>query len=156
MNTSDFNYTLPPELIAQRPLPQRDASRLMVLNRADETITHQTFTDILDYFWPGDVLVANNSRVIPARIYGRKPTGGKVEILLLSELDNGRWQAMVGGKRLDEGSQIHLFDYDGNETELVTTVTAVLDGPQRELSFNQPLHDWLESIGHTPLPPYIH
>ena len=156
MNTSDFNYTLPPELIAQRPLTQRDASRLMVLKRAEETITHQTFTDILDYFRPGDVLVANNSRVIPARLYGRKPTGGKVEILLLSELDNGHWQAMVGGKRLDEGSEIHLLDYDENETELVATVTAVLDGPQRELSFNQPLYDWLDSIGHTPLPPYIH
>ncbi|WP_420643933.1 tRNA preQ1(34) S-adenosylmethionine ribosyltransferase-isomerase QueA [Candidatus Leptofilum sp.] len=156
MNTADFNYTLPPELIAQRPLTQRDASRLMILNRAEQTIKHQTFTDILDYFQPGDVLVANNSRVIPARLYGRKPTGGKVEILLLSQQENGNWQAMVGGKRLKEGSQIHLLDRDENETELVATVTAFLDGPQRELSFNQPLDGWLESIGHTPLPPYIH
>ncbi|WP_420630764.1 tRNA preQ1(34) S-adenosylmethionine ribosyltransferase-isomerase QueA [Candidatus Leptofilum sp.] len=156
MNTAEFNYTLPPELIAQRPLSQRDASRLMVLNRADETIKHQIFTDILDYFQPGDVLVANNSRVIPARLYGRKPTGGKAEILLLSQQENGTWQAMVGGKRLKEGSQIHLLDHDGNETELVATVTAVLNGPQRELSFNQPLDNWLDRIGHTPLPPYIH
>ena len=156
MNTSDFNYTLPPELIAQRPLTQRDASRLMVLNRAEETITHQTFTDVLDYFQRGDVLVANNSRVIPARLYGRKPTGGKVEILLLSELDNGHWQAMVGGKRLDEGSEIHLLDYDENETELVATVTAVLDGPQRIIQFNRPIWDVLYDVGHTPLPPYIH
>jgi S-adenosylmethionine:tRNA ribosyltransferase-isomerase len=156
MSTADFDYTLPPELIAQRPLPQRDASHLMVLNRADRTITHRTFTDILDYFEPGDILVANNSRVIPARLYGRKPTGGKVEILLLNQQENGRWQAMVGGKRLGEGSEIYLLDQAGAETELVATVTAVLAGPQRELSFNQPLDDWLETIGHTPLPPYIH
>ena len=156
MNRTDFNYILPPELIAQRPLPQRDASRLMVLNRADQTFAHQTFSNILDYFQPGDVLVANNSRVIPARLYGRKPTGGQVEILLLSQQENGRWHAMVGGKRLSEGSQIHLLNQAGEETELVATVTAVLDGSQRELSFNQPLDDWLESIGHTPLPPYIH
>ncbi len=156
MNTADFDYTLPPELIAQRPLSQRDASRLMVLNREAQTISHKTFTDILDNFEPGDILVANNSRVIPARLYGRKPTGGKVEILLLNPQENGRWQAMVGGKRLSEGSNIQLLDQAGEETELVATVTAVLDGPQRELSFNQPLNDWLESIGHTPLPPYIH
>jgi S-adenosylmethionine:tRNA ribosyltransferase-isomerase len=143
-------------LIAQRPLPQRDASRLMVLHRADHSITHETFTNILDYLQPGDILVANNSRVIPARLYGRKSTGGKVEILLLSQQENGRWQAMVGGKRLGEGSEIYLFDQAGAETELVATVTAVLDGPQRELSFNQPVEAWLETIGHTPLPPYIH
>jgi S-adenosylmethionine:tRNA ribosyltransferase-isomerase len=156
MNLANFYYALPPELIAQRPLPQRDASRLMVLHRENQTISHKSFSDILDYFQPGDVLVANNSRVIPARLYGRKPTGGKVEILLLSQQENGRWQAMVGGKRLGEGSDIHLLDQAGEETELVATVTAVLHGPQRELSFSQPLDDWLETIGHTPLPPYIH
>lgn len=156
MNTADFNYNLPPELIAQRPLSQRDASRLMVLDRANKQISHQTFTDLLDYLQPGDVLVANNSRVMPARLYGRKPTGGKVEILLLSQQENGRWQAIVGGKRLKEGSQIHLLDNLGRETEIVAAVTAVLQGSQRELSFNQPLDEQLESIGHTPLPPYIH
>ncbi|MBK8900359.1 MAG: tRNA preQ1(34) S-adenosylmethionine ribosyltransferase-isomerase QueA [Anaerolineaceae bacterium] len=156
MHTSDFNYSLPTELIAQRPLAQRDASRLMVLDRTSQSISHHAFTDVLRYFQPGDILVANNSRVIPARLYGRKPTGGKVEILLLSQQENGRWQAMVGGKRLAEGSEIYLLDTDENETELVATVTAVLDGPQRELSFNQPLDGWLDTIGHTPLPPYIH
>lgn len=156
MNTADFNYALPPELIAQRPLAQRDASRLMVLDRTSQAISHRTFTDVLEYFQPGDILVANNSRVIPARLYGRKPTGGKVEILLLNQQENGIWHALVGGKRLDEGSQIRLVDYDENETELVGTVTAVRDGAQRELSFNQPLDGWLDSIGHTPLPPYIH
>jgi len=156
MNTTDFDYTLPPELIAQRPLPQRDASRLMVLKRNDQSISHKTFTDIHDYFQSGDILVANNSRVIPARLYGRKPSGGKVEILLLNRQENGSWQAIVGGKRLSEGSEIHLLDQTEAETELMATVTAVLDGPQRELSFNQPVDDWLETIGHTPLPPYIH
>ena len=156
MNTADFNYTLPSELIAQRPLAQRDASRLLVLQRENQSISHKIFSDIIDYFQPGDILVANNSRVIPARLYGRKPTGGKVELLLLSEQENGTWQAMVGGKRLNEGSKIHLLNQAGEETELVATVTAVLDGPQRELRFNQPLDEWLEAIGHTPLPPYIH
>ena len=155
MNTADFNYTLPPELIAQRPLPQRDASRLMVLEREQCTISHRTFSDVLDYFRPGDILVANNSRVIPARLYGRKPTGGKVEILLLRQQENGRWLAMVGGKRLGEGSEIYLLNHTGEETELVATVTAVLESAQRELSFNQPLDEMLENIGHTPLPPYI-
>ena len=155
MNRADFNYNLPQELIAQRPLSQRDASRLMVLDRASKQISHHVFTDLLDYLQPGDVLVVNNSRVIPARLYGRKPTGGKVEILLLKQLENGRWQAMVGGKRLQEGSQIHLLDNSGGETEIIATITAVLRGPQRELSFNQPLDEQLESLGHTPLPPYI-
>ena len=156
MKTADFTYTLPPELVAQRPLSQRDASRLMVLNRADKSIAHKKFSNILDYFEPGDILVANNSRVIPARLYGRKPTGGKVEILLLNQQENGRWQAIVGGKRLKEGSNIHLLDHVGGETELVATVTAVRDGAQRELSFNQPIGTFLDQLGHTPLPPYIH
>ena len=156
MNTADFDYALPPELVAQRPLAQRDASRLMVLQRENQTIGHRAFGDILDYFQAGDILVANNSRVIPARLYGRKPTGGKVEILLLSQQKNGRWQAMIGGKRLNQSSKIHLLNHAGEETKLVATVTAVLDGPLRELSFNQPLDDLLETIGHTPLPPYIH
>lgn len=128
----------------------------MVLKRNDQSISHKTFTDIHDYFQSGDILVANNSRVIPARLYGRKPSGGKVEILLLNRQKNGSWQAIVGGKRLSEGSEIHLLDQTEAETELMATVTAVLDGPQRELSFNQPVDDWLETIGHTPLPPYIH
>ncbi|MCP4415641.1 MAG: tRNA preQ1(34) S-adenosylmethionine ribosyltransferase-isomerase QueA [Chloroflexi bacterium] len=156
MKTAEFDYNLPQNLIAQRPLSQRDASRLMVLQRDNGRINHRTFTDILDYFQPGDVLVANNSRVIPARLYGRKPSGGKVEILLLNQQENGRWRAIVGGKRLKEESQIHILDNLGGETEIVATITAVLHGSQRELDFNQALDDQLENIGHTPLPPYIH
>ncbi|MCL4263192.1 MAG: tRNA preQ1(34) S-adenosylmethionine ribosyltransferase-isomerase QueA [Anaerolineae bacterium] len=156
MKTRDFDYELPPELIAQRPLPQRDASRLLVLHRADGRIEHRQFTDIQDYLRPGDVLVVNNSRVIPARLYGRKTSGGQVEILLLSPLDNTRWQALVGGKRLHEGTEIHITGHDGKETTFTATVTAVLAGPRREIQFSQPIQDYLDELGHTPLPPYIH
>lgn len=156
MQTSDFDYTLPPELIAQRPLPQRDASRLMVLHREDGRTEHRHFTDIQEYLRPGDVLVVNNSRVIPARLYGRKPSGGQVELLLLSPLDETRWQALVGGKRLTEGATVHITGRDGATTEWVATVTAVHDGPRREIKFNQAIQDHLDEVGHTPLPPYIH
>ncbi|MCP4423924.1 MAG: tRNA preQ1(34) S-adenosylmethionine ribosyltransferase-isomerase QueA [Chloroflexi bacterium] len=152
MKTADFDYTLPQTLIAQRPLPQRDASRLLLLNREDGRIQHKQFADILDYFNPGDILVANNSRVIPARLYGRKPTGGKVEILLLEQLDGACWKALVGGKKMKEGTAVLL---DGDEG-LTGTVTAVLDGPQREITFSQPVNNYLYEHGHTPLPPYIH
>lgn len=156
MKTNEFNYNLPLELIAQRPLPQRDASRLMVLHRADGRLEHRRFTDLLDYLRPGDILVGNNSRVIPARLFGQKPTGGKVEILLLENLDPTRWKALVGGKKLQIGTEILLENKDGLLTDVTAAVTAVLDGPQRELTFSRPIDDDLESLGHTPLPPYIH
>lgn len=156
MKTNDFNYNLPLELIAQRPLPQRDASRLMVLHRADGRLEHRRFTDLLDYLRPGDILVGNNSRVIPARLFGQKPTGGKVEILLLENLDPTRWKALVGGKKLQLGAEILLENKDGQLTDVTAAVTAVLDGPQRELAFSRPIDDDLDSLGHTPLPPYIH
>ena len=156
MRTEDFNYTLPQELIAQRPLSLRDASRLLVIGRENGRLSHQHFTDILDIFQPGDILVANNSRVIPARLFGQKSTGGKVEILLLEQLDEQRWKALIGGKKLILGTQIHLQDGEGNPTTLKATVTDVLEGPQREIQFNRDINDELESIGHTPLPPYIH
>lgn len=156
MKTSEFDYELPQELIAQRPLIQRDASRLLVLNKEDGQIAHKQFTDILGYLKRGDVLVVNNSRVIPARLYGRKPTGGKAEILLLDQLDETSWNALIGGKRMKEGSQIHISTHDGEESDIVATVTTVLDGPQRQIEFNQPINDLLEKLGHTPLPPYIH
>ena len=156
MKTNDFNYHLPLELIAQRPLPQRDASRLMVLHRANGRLEHRRFTDLLDYLRPGDILVGNNSRVIPARLFGQKPTGGKVEILLLENLDPTRWQALVGGKKLQIGAEILLENKDGLLTDVTAAVTAVLDGPQRELTFSRAIDDDLDTLGHTPLPPYIH
>lgn len=156
MKTSDFNYHLPPELIAQMPLPQRDASRLMVVHRQNGRIEHRHFTDLLDYLHPGDMLVANNSRVIPARLYGRKSTGGEVEVLLLEQLDNKTWKALVGGRNIKEGTKILLNQKDGGVSEFEGVITAVLDGPQRHITFNQPLDEALETLGHTPLPPYIH
>ncbi len=152
MKTSNFNYTLPQALIAQRPLPTRDASRLLVLARENGRIAHHRFTDILDFLNPGDILVVNDTRVIPARLYGRKVTGGKVEILLLEQLDSTRWKALVGGKKLEAETTVLLDDGD----DLTARVTAVLDGPQREITFSQPPDSYLHEHGHTPLPPYIH
>ncbi len=156
MRTEDFNYILPQELIAQRPLSPRDASRLLVLERENGRLSHQHFTDILDHFRAGDILVANNSRVIPARLFGQKPSGGKVEILLLEQLDGLRWKALIGGKKMILGAEILLHNANGGTTDLKATVTDVLDGPQREIRFNRSVNEELETIGHTPLPPYIH
>ncbi|MFQ5399102.1 MAG: tRNA preQ1(34) S-adenosylmethionine ribosyltransferase-isomerase QueA [Anaerolineae bacterium] len=156
MKTSDFDYLLPAKLIAQRPLPRRDASRLLVLHRDTGRTEHRRFADILHYLRRGDVLVVNDSRVIPARLFGRKATGGKGEILLLEQLDDLTWKALVGGRGLNEGVTITLHGRDDQPSDIVGVITAVLDGPQREITFNQPVSPHLETLGHTPLPPYIH
>jgi S-adenosylmethionine:tRNA ribosyltransferase-isomerase len=129
MKSRDFDYDLPPELIAQRPLPQRDASRLLVYYRATGQIEHHFFTALLNYLQPGDVLVVNDSRVIPARLFGRKASGGKVEILLLQQLDKTRWQALVGGRKVELGTAVRVDDKEGTATEIVGEVTAVGQGP---------------------------
>lgn len=156
MNLKDFDYNLPPERIAQTPLAERNQSKLLVLHRQTGEIEHRRFTDILNYFRKGDIIVANNSRVIPARLYGRKETGGRAELLLLEQLASGRWKTLVGGRKLVEGTQIYLQDNQENDTGIIATVTAVLDGALREITFNEPTETWLDEIGHTPLPPYIH
>ena len=157
LRTAQFDYDLPQEQIAQRPVEPRDASRLLVLHRESGEVEHRTFRDVADYLRPGDVLVANDSRVIPARLYGHKAeTGGKVELLLLEKLDEARWRALVGGRRLNEGTAIALHENDGEKSDLTATITAVLDGAQREVTFDRPLDNALEQLGHTPLPPYIH
>ncbi|MEM7335844.1 MAG: tRNA preQ1(34) S-adenosylmethionine ribosyltransferase-isomerase QueA [Chloroflexota bacterium] len=156
MDISLFDYQLPAELIAQTPLAERDASRLMVLDRENGRISHKTFNQIIDYFEPGDILVGNDSRVIPARLYGQKATGGKVELLLLKQIGEQAWQAMVGGKRIKEGTEIQLFDQLGQPSEVRATIATVLHGAQREITFNQATDAWLNQLGHTPLPPYIH
>jgi len=157
LKTSDFDYELPSEMIAQQPVEPRDSSRLLVLHRESGEIEHRTFHDIGEYLDAGDILVANDSRVIPARLYGFKTeTGGKVELLLLEKIEGARWQALVGGRRLTEGTAITLYREDGEESELAATITAVLDGPRREVTFSKPLNDHLDELGHTPLPPYIH
>lgn len=150
MKTQDFDYELPVEYIAQTPLEPRDASRLLVLSRADGSITHSIFHEIGDFLNPGDLLVLNKTRVIPARIYARKPTGGKVEILLLRKNGDDTWLAMLGGKRLKAG--MHLTIDDGPEVEIL----AEEDGANRTIRFAQPVESFLPAIGNTPLPPYIH
>lgn len=150
MKTSDFDYYLPTELIAQHPLDPRHNSRLMVLERATGRIAHRHFYQLGDYLRPGDILVANNTRVIPARLFGRKAgSGGKVELLLLNKVAESHWRVLAGGKRLTEGTTIVLPD------GLIATITAVFDGPLRQVAFSQPIDPLLEQIGHIPLPPYI-
>jgi S-adenosylmethionine:tRNA ribosyltransferase-isomerase len=156
MKASDFDYDLPAELIAQRPLEPRDASRLLVLDRASGNITHRHFRDLGDYLRPGDVLVANDSRVIPARLFGRKPTGGKVEILLLEKENLTTWRTLVGGRRLDVGQSITILDHQGDESGLTAVITAVHPDSLRVLQFSEAVEPYFTQVGHTPLPPYIH
>ena len=107
MKTSDFDYNLPEELIAQTPVEPRDHSRLMVLHRRDNSIEHRHFYDIIDYLNPGDALVINETRVIPARLIGERPSGGACEILLLKQLAPKKWEAIVRpGKKLRTGAQV--------------------------------------------------
>jgi S-adenosylmethionine:tRNA ribosyltransferase-isomerase len=151
MKTSDFDYDLPAEFIAQTPLEPRDASRLMVLDRNSERIIHTQFNQLRKYLKPGDLLVVNETRVIPARIYGKKiPSGGKVEILLLAWRESQTWEALVGGKGLVQGRRIKIDG--GPEAEILE----VLSGPRRLIRFSEPLDGVLENIGQMPLPPYIH
>lgn len=155
MKTSDFDYHLPPELIAQTPIEIRDRSRLFVLNMQDGTIEHRRFTDIIEYLKAGDVLVFNDSRVIPARLKGKRvDTGGSIEILLLRKLINGTWQTLVRpGKRLRQGIVIEI-----SNTETGKTVRAEVvdfgEGGTRIISFSN--NSLLPDLGETPLPPYIH
>jgi len=151
MQTADFDYRLPVERIAQTPVEPRDASRLLVLERESGALSQGYFYQLGQYLRPGDILVMNETRVIPARLYARKlPSGGRVELLLLRRLDPARWEALVGGKGLNPGRRLLLED--GPQAE----VTELLDGPRRVIQFAEPLEAYLQSKGHTPLPPYIH
>ena len=157
MKSSDFDYHLPQEYIAQQPVEPRDASRLMVLARQRDQIEHSRFRDLPDYLEPGDILVANDSRVYPARLFGHKrKTGGSVELLLLERLEAGRWLVLVGGKSLHEGVRMWLHENDGSQSEIEAEIAKELSGAQREVTFSQPMDAWLQRLGHTPLPPYIH
>ena len=150
MRTADFDYHLPPERIAQTPIEPRHASRLLVLHRAADRVEHRTFWDIGDYLRPGDLLVVNQTRVIPARIFARKPTGGRVELLLLKRLDGTTWEALVGGKRVSSGMKLALEG--GPQAEILQT----MEGSRRLVRFDQPVEPYLEQSGQMPLPPYIH
>jgi S-adenosylmethionine:tRNA ribosyltransferase-isomerase len=151
MQTSDFDYELPQELIGQTPVEPRDASRLLVLDRKTNEIVHTYFYRLRDYLRAGDMLVMNETRVIPARLFGRKqPGGGKVELLLLRRLDQTRWEVLVGGKGLKPGVRVRL------EGDQQVEILSSLDGARREVRFEAPIEPYLSQIGHTPLPPYIH
>ncbi len=150
MQTSDFDYDLPEAFIAQTPAEPRDASRLLVLDRQTGQITHRVFREIGAYLHPGDLLVVNRTRVIPARIYARKPTGGRVEILLLRRRDELTWEALVGGKGLRVGKIVGVEQ--GPEAEIVE----ILNGSGRLIRFKEPIEPYFPRVGNVPLPPYIH
>ncbi|MGC9521065.1 MAG: tRNA preQ1(34) S-adenosylmethionine ribosyltransferase-isomerase QueA [Anaerolineae bacterium] len=156
MKTANLDYELPEELIAQEPIAHRDESRLLVLHRATGQLEHRRFRDIGSYLTRGDLLIANESRVIPARLYGRKePTGGKVEVLLLRELADQRWHALIGGARTREGTVIRLYRYEA-PSDLKAKVIEVGSRGERVLRFSEPVQSYLETLGEVPLPPYIH
>ena len=154
MKTSDFYYDLPQELIAQTPLEKRDASRLMVLHRADGALEHRHFFDVIDYLQPGDCLVMNDSRVLPARLLGhRVPSGGAAEVLLLTDKGDGLWECLVKpGRKLHEGAEI---SFGGGV--LTATVEQESENGNRLVRFHYEgiFLEILERLGKMPLPPYI-
>jgi len=150
MRTPDFDYHLPESSIAQTPAEPRDSSRLLVLHRDTGELEHRIFRDVTDYLNAGDLLVLNQTRVIPARIYARKETGGRVEILLLRRRDDLTWEAIVGGKGLRVGKIVKVED--GPEVEILE----VLDGSERSIKFSEPIEPYFAKVGNVPLPPYIH
>ena len=153
MKTQDFYYDLPEELIAQTPLEQRDSSRLLVLDKNSGDLQHRHFYDIIDFLRPGDCLVLNNSRVLPARLIGHRPTGGAVEVLLLRDLGDKKWECLCKpGRKMQVGSQV-IF---GNG-ELTATVTEIREDGNRVVEFHYEgiFLEVLERLGKMPLPPYI-
>lgn len=154
MKVSEFNYELPEELIAQTPLEKRDESRLMILDRAKQTIEHKQFKDIIEYLKPGDVLVRNNTKVIPARLYGEKETGAKVEFLLLNNIEGDIWETIVRpGNKLHIGTKVKF-----GEGKLEAEILEIMPGGTRKVKFNYTgiFNEILDEIGLMPLPPYIH
>ena len=154
MKVSDFNYDLPEELIAQTPIQKRDESRLMVLDKTNKTIEHKVFKDILDYLKPGDCLVRNNTRVIPARLYGiKEDTGVNVEFLLLNRIEGDIWEVMVHpGRRLKKGAQVTFGD-----GLLKAEILEQMENGNRRVKFEYKgiFNEILDQIGLMPLPPYI-
>ena len=154
MKVSEFNYNLPEELIAQTPLEKRDESRLMILNRKTKTIEHKHFKDIIDYLSPGDVLVRNNTKVIPARLYGKKETGANVEFLLLNNIEKDTWECIVRpGNKLHIGTKVIFGD-----GLLKANILDIMPGGTRKVEFHYEgiFNEILDQIGLMPLPPYIH
>lgn len=149
--TSDFDYDLPIESIAQQPVEPRDSARLLVMDRHSGELAHAVFRDLGRFLRPGDLLVANETRVLPARLRGIKAdSGGKVELLLLKKRTPTSWEAMAGGKGLRVGRRLSF------STGLEADIAEVLTGSQRLVQFDQPVESHLEQIGEMPVPPYIH
>ena len=154
MKVTEFDYELPEELIAQTPIEKRDESRLMVLNRKEHTIEHKTFKDIIDYLEPGDCLVRNNTKVIPARIYGKKETGANIEFLLLNNIEGDIWETIVRpGNKLHIGTKVIFGD-----GLLTAEILDTMPGGTRKVLFTYEgiFNEILDKIGLMPLPPYIH
>jgi S-adenosylmethionine:tRNA ribosyltransferase-isomerase len=165
MKTSLFDYNLPAEAIAQTPAEPRDSSRLLVLHRESGRTEHRHFRDIGDYLHSGDLLVANDTRVIPARLAAHKTTGGRAEVFLLKQLDapGSQWECLVRGRNLDAGVTLTLDPHQPLSTPssasisapITATITEVLASGSRHIRFSQPITDILDQLGEIPLPPYI-
>lgn len=157
MKTSDFDYHLPSELIAQTPVEPRDHSRLMVLDRSRGLIEHRCFFEIVNYLRTGDVLVFNDSRVIPARLEGKKvDTGGRVELLLLRQLETAIWEALIKpGKRVNIGTRVEITsDSAATDVKVLAEITGVGEEGIKVVRFSD--ERLLLQLGRVPLPPYIH
>ena len=150
MKTTDFDYHLPESSIAQTPSEPRDSSRLLVLHRETGALEHKIFRDIKAYLKAGDLLVLNQTRVIPARIFAKKETGGKVELLLLRRRNELTWEALVGGKGLRVGKKVEVEN--GPQAEIME----ILEGSERLIKFSEPIEPYFPKVGNIPLPPYIH
>ncbi|HUV15116.1 MAG TPA: tRNA preQ1(34) S-adenosylmethionine ribosyltransferase-isomerase QueA [Pelolinea sp.] len=150
MKTEDFYYHLPEELIAQTPLPVRHDSRLLVFHRKDQTIDHSQFKNISQYVTHGDLLVINKTKVIPARLFAKKETGGKVEVLLLRDLGDNQWEILVGGKRVNKGIVLYF------PKNIRGVIREDLAASKRIIEFDKTIKPYLGEIGQMPLPPYIH
>ncbi|HNB40627.1 MAG TPA: tRNA preQ1(34) S-adenosylmethionine ribosyltransferase-isomerase QueA [Anaerolineales bacterium] len=150
MKTNDFDYHLPESSIAQTPAEPRDSSRLLVLHRTTGDVEHRLFRDVSLFLRPGDLLVLNQTRVIPARIFAHKETGGKVELLLLRRRDALTWEVLVGGKGLRIGKIVQVEN--GPSAEIIE----LLEGSERLIKFSEPIEPYFSQVGNVPLPPYIH
>lgn len=153
MLLSDFDYDLPEELIAQRPIEPRNFSRLMILNPSRQTIDHEKFFDLRKFLTAGDTLIFNDTRVIPARLIGHKSTGARAEIFLLRRLDATTWESLVKpGRKIAEGAEIFF----GNELSCNVVGRTNFGGRIVQFKFNGVFEEILDRLGETPLPPYIH
>ena len=150
MKTSDFDYHLPETSIAQTPAEPRDSSRLLVLHRDSGDVEHRIFRDLSLLLRPDDLLILNRTRVIPARIFAKKETGGRVELLLLRRRDELTREALVGGKGLRVGRKVRVEN--GPEAEIME----ILEGSERLIKFSEPIEPYFSNVGNVPLPPYIH